>query len=48
MLDVDPKSTQQINFTENLDLDNGPRKFSITEEEKKTILDFSPGTVEIF
>ena len=38
-LDFDPKAIQQINFTSNLDRDTA--MFSITEEVKETILDFS-------
>ena len=46
-LDADPKAIQQINFTANLDRD-GDTIFFIVEQAKKTILDFSQGTVKIF
>ena len=46
-LDADPKAIQQINFTENLDRDEGTTIFFITEEAKETVLDFSKGTVEV-
>ena len=53
--DADPKAIQQISFTGNLSRQNAQgqdineRKiiFSITEEAKQTILDFSQGTVKI-
>ena len=44
-LDADPKAVQQINFTENLDRAGQTTMYFITEEEKKTVLDFSQGTV---
>ena len=44
-LDVDPKAIQQINFTANLDRTGDTRIFFIIEEAKKTVLDFSQGTV---
>ena len=45
--DADPKTIQRINFTVNLD-ENGSRiMFFIIEEVKKTILDFSQGTVRV-
>ena len=40
-LDFDPKAIQQINLTSNLDRDRDTAMFSITEEVKETILDFS-------
>ena len=46
-LDVDPKTTQQINSAENLDQDRNTTMFSNTEEAKETILDFSQGTMRI-
>ena len=47
-LDVDPKTIQQINFTENLNhKDNQCRMVFIVEEAKETILDFSQGTVKV-
>ena len=45
-LNADPKAIQQINFTGNLDRE--ATMFFITEEAKKTILNFSKGTVRIF
>ena len=46
-LDVDPKAVQQINFTENLDREQGSTMFFIIEEAKETVLDFSKGTVKV-
>ena len=46
-LDADPKTIQQINFTENLDRDRNTRVYSILEEAKESILDFSQGTVKV-
>ena len=46
-LDADPKAIQQINFTENLDQEEGATIFFIIEKAKKTILDFSQGTVKV-
>ena len=45
-LDTDPKTIQQINFTANLDRTGNTRIYVILEEVKKTVLDFSQGTVE--
>ena len=45
-LDAEPKAMQQINFTGNLK--NQLTIFSITEEAKETVLDFSQGTVKVF
>ena len=39
-LDADPKETEQINFTRNLDRDGNATMFFIIEEAKETILDF--------
>ena len=39
-LDADPKATQQINFTGNLDRAGGATMFFITEEAEDIILDF--------
>ena len=39
-LDADPKAMQQINFTGNLERDNGTIMFFIIEEAKETALDF--------
>ena len=47
MLDVDPKTIQQINLTENLELDRNTTFFFIIEESKETVLDFSQRTVRL-
>ena len=39
-LEADPKGIQQINFTGNLERDNGATMFFIIEEAKETVLDF--------
>ena len=46
-LNADPKTIQQINFTENLDWAEGATMFFIIEEAKETVLDFSQGTVKV-
>ena len=46
-LDVDPKATEQVNFTANLDWDRDTMLFFITEERKEIILDFWQGTVKV-
>ena len=46
-LDADPKAIQQINFTGNLSGNNNKLIFLIIEETKRTILDFSQGTVKV-
>ena len=46
-LDADPKAIQQINFTGNLEQDNGGTIFSIMEEAKKTVFNFTQGTVKV-
>ena len=46
-LDADPRAIQQINFTANLDRAGNTRVYSILEEAKETILDFSNGTVKV-
>ena len=40
-LDADPTAIQQINFTVNLDRVGNTTIFSIIEEAKETVLDFS-------
>ena len=50
--DADPKATQQINFTANLNRgegvnDNTTTTFFIIIEAKRTILDFSQETVKV-
>ena len=46
-LDVDPRAIQQINFTANVDRDEGAIMFFIIEQAKETVLDFSQGTVKV-
>ena len=46
-LHADPRATQQINFTANLDRAGNTRVYLILEEAKETILDFSQGTVKV-
>ena len=46
-LDADPRTTQQINFTANLDRAGNTTIFFIIEEAKETVLDFSQGTVKV-
>ena len=46
-LDAEPRAIQQITFTANLDCAGETRIFFILEEAKKTILDFSQGTVKV-
>ena len=45
-LDADPKATQQINVTGNLE--NNATTFFIIEEAKETVLDFSQETLKVF
>ena len=45
-LDVDPKVIK-INFTGNLNREEGATMFFIIEEVKETVLDFSKGTVKV-
>ena len=45
-VDTDPKTLQQINFTENRDRDRNPT-FFIIEQEKESILGFSQGTFKV-
>ena len=45
-LDADPKAIQPINFTGNLE--QHETIFSIVEEAKEIVLDFSQGTVKVF
>ena len=46
-LDADPKSIQQINFTTNLDRAGNIRIYFILKETKRTIFEFSQGTVKV-
>ena len=45
-IDADPKASQQIDFTWNLDWAGNTAIFSFITEEKETILDFSQGLWE--
>ena len=47
-LDADPKEIQQINFTANLDRAGNTRFYSILEEAKETVFEFSQGTVKVW
>ena len=46
-LDADPKASQQINFTANLDRTGNTGLHFILEEAKETISEFSQGTVKV-
>ena len=46
-LDADPTAIQQINFTANLDRNEGSTMFFITEQAKETVFEFSQGTVKV-
>ena len=46
-LDADPKAIQQISFTGNLEKAEGAAMFSVIEEAKETVLDFSKGIVKV-
>ena len=46
-LDADPRAIQQINFTANLDRPGNTTMFFIIEEAKKTVFEFSQGTVKV-
>ena len=45
-LDADPRATQQINFTANLDRAGNTAIFFIIEEAKEIVFGFSQGTVD--
>ena len=45
VFDADPRASQQINFTANLDRDGNTTMYFITEEVKETVMDFSQLTV---
>ena len=47
ILDFDPQTNQQINFTGNLDRAGNTRVYFILEEAKETVLDFSQGIVQV-
>ena len=46
-LDADPRVTQQINFTANLERAGNKTMFFIIEQAKETVLDFSQRTVKV-
>ena len=46
-LDADSKAIQQIDFTGNLDREEGQTMFFIIEEAKETVLYFSKRTVKV-
>ena len=46
-LDADPRATQQISFTSNLDGARNTTMFFINEEAQETVSDFSQGTVKV-
>ena len=46
-LDADPGAIQQINFTANLDRDDGATVFFVIEQAKETIFELSHGTVKV-
>ena len=46
-LDSDPRATQQINFTANLDRAGNTRIYFILEEVKETVFEFPQGTVKV-
>ena len=46
-LDADPRAIQQISFTANLDRAGNTTIFFIIEEVKKTVFEFSQGTVKV-
>ena len=45
-LDADPRAIQQINVIAKLDRAGNTTMFFIIEEGKKTVLDFSEGTIK--
>ena len=46
-LDADPKASQQINFTVNLNRARNTRFYFIHEQAKETVFEFSQGTVKV-
>ena len=46
VLDADPKSIQQINFTANLDRAGRTKFHFVLEEAKETVFEFSQGTAK--
>ena len=47
VLDANPRATQQINFTANLERASNTRIYFIPEEAKETILNFAQETVKV-
>ena len=47
VFDADPRAIQKINFTVNLERENGTRMLFIIKQAAETILDFSQGTVKV-
>ena len=47
VFDADPRATQQINFTADLDRTGNTTMFFIIEEAKETKFEFSQGTVKV-
>ena len=47
VLDADPSTIQQTNFTANLDRAGNTTIFFITEQAKETIFESSQGTVKV-
>ena len=47
VLDADPRTIQQINFTANLATERNTTIFFIIKEAKETVLDFLEGTVKV-
>ena len=46
-LDADPRAIQEINFTASLDRAGNTTMFSIIEEARETVFEFSQGTVKV-
>ena len=46
-LDANPKATQEINFTANLERAGNTRFYFILEEAKETAFEFSQGTIKV-
>ena len=46
-LDADPRAIEEINFTANLDKDDGATMLFIIEEAKENIFEFLQGTVKV-
>ena len=46
-LDADPRAIQQINFTANLDRNEGATLFFIIEQAKETVSEFLQGAVKV-